>query len=122
MIKKTSLVILTVFFLLAGINHFWHPEDYDGLIPPYLPAHQFINMASGILEVLFGVLLVFPATRKFSALGIIFLLILFIPAHIYMIQMKGCVGPEICVPESVAWLRLFPGQFLLIAWARWHAK
>ncbi|MDN3658693.1 hypothetical protein QWZ08_23825 [Ferruginibacter paludis] len=122
MIKKISLVILTVFFLLAGFNHFWHPEDYYGLIPPYIPAHRFINMASGVLEILLGILLVFPGTRKPGAFGIIFLLILFIPAHIYMIQLKGCVGPEICVPEWVAWLRLFPGQFLLISWARWHAK
>jgi uncharacterized membrane protein len=122
MIKKISLVILAVFFLLAGVNHFWHPEDYYALIPPYLPAQQFINMASGAFEILVGILLLFPATRKAGAFGIISLLILFIPAHIYMIQMRGCLSPEICVPEVVAWLRLFPGQFLLIAWARWHAK
>ena len=122
MAKKFSLVILIVFYVLAGVNHFWHPESYYGLIPPYLPYPQLINIASGIFEIFFGLLLLMPATRKAAAFGIIALLVLFIPAHIYMIQLGGCVSVFLCVPAWVAWLRLFPLQFILIAWARWHAK
>ncbi len=122
MIKNISLILMTVFYLVAGINHFLHPENYYALIPPYFPFHQFINMVSGAAEIIFGGLLIFPFSRKAGAYGIVVLLILFIPAHIYMIQKGGCMSIQMCVPPWVAWVRLFPVQFVLIAWARWYAK
>lgn len=122
MIKNISLILMTVFYLVAGINHFLHPENYYALIPPYFPFHQFINMVSGAAEIIFGGLLIFPSSRKAGAYGIVVLLILFIPAHIYMIQKGGCMSIQMCVPPWVAWVRLFPVQFVLIAWARWYAK
>jgi len=122
MIKNISLILMTVFYLVAGINHFLHPENYYALIPPYFPFHQFINMVSGAAEIIFGGLLIFPSSRKAGAYGIVVLLILFIPAHIYMIQKGGCMSIQMCVPPWVAWVRLFPVQFVLIAWARCYAK
>ena len=122
MIRKVSLVVMTVFYILAGINHFVHPASYYVLLPPYLPFHHFINIISGLGEISFGALLVFPRTRKAGAYGIVILLILFIPAHIYMIQKGGCMSATMCIPAWMAWLRLFPLQFLLIAWARWQVK
>jgi uncharacterized membrane protein len=113
---------MTVFYVVAGVNHFWHPESYIDLIPPYLPFRPAINLSSGIFEIVFGLSLIFPSTRKTGAFGIIILMILFIPAHIYLIQMAGCVSEQLCIPAWMAWVRLFPLQFILIAWARWHAK
>jgi uncharacterized membrane protein len=121
-LKNISLIIMTVFYLVGGINHFLHPDAYYPLIPAYLPFHSFINIVSGAGEIVFGSLLIFPSTRKAGAFGIITLLIIFIPAHIYMIQKGGCMSPQMCLPPWVAWVRLFPLQFILIAWARWHAK
>ena len=122
MIKNISLIIMIIFYLVAGINHFLHPESYYALIPPSIPFHHLINITSGLGEILFGGLLIFTSTRKKAAIGIIFLLILFIPAHIYMIQKGGCMSEQICIPVWAAWIRLFPLQFILIAWARWHVK
>lgn len=120
--KNISLIIMTVFYMVSGINHFLHPAAYYPLIPPYLPFPGFINIASGLFEIVFGGLLIFSSTRKIGAYGIIALLILFIPTHIYMIQKGGCMSVQMCLPQWVAWVRLFPLQFILIAWARWHAK
>ena len=122
MFKNISLILMTVFYLAAGINHFLHPDNYYALIPPYFPFHQFINMASGAAEIIFGGLLIFSSSRKAGAYGIVVLLILFIPAHIYMIQKGGCMSVQMCIPAWLAWVRLFPLQFILIAWARWYAK
>ena len=122
MIKNISLIAMIIFYLLAGINHFLHPESYYALIPPGFPFHHLINVTSGSVEIIFGTLLIFASTRKKAAIGIIFLLILFIPAHIYMIQKGGCMSDQICIPVWAAWIRLFPLQFILIAWARWHVK
>ena len=113
---------MVTLYVAAGINHFVHPQSYYPIIPDYLPFHPSINMLSGIAELVLGILLLVPATRKAAAYGIIVLLVLFIPAHIYMIQKGGCMGKEICIPLWGAWLRLFPLQFILIAWAWWDRK
>ncbi len=121
-IKHISLAIMILFYIGAGINHFWHPDPYDALIPPYLPWHTWINYMSGGAEILLGVLLIFRHTRKGAAYGIIVLLVLFIPAHIQMIRQGWCTGSGFCLPRWAAWARLFPGQLLLMAWAWWHRK
>ena len=122
MLKKISLVLLIILYAGAGINHFIHPTGYYSIIPPYLPNHYLINILAGIAEIICAVLLVIPATRKLGAYLVIAMLIAFIPAHVYMIQKGGCMGKEICIPLWGAWLRLFPLQFILIAWAWWHRK
>jgi len=117
LIKKGSLILLCVFYIGAGINHFWHPKTNIAIIPPYFPNPKFINIASGILEIIAGILVIFPYTRKLGTYLIILLLIVFIPAHIYLIQMKGCISQYLCISELFAWIRLFPFQFLLMWWA-----
>ncbi len=122
MFKKTSLILLIILYAGAGVNHFIHPAGYYSIIPPYLPNHYLINILAGIAEIICAVLLAIPATRKLGANLVIAMLLAFIPAHIYMIQKGGCMGAEICIPLWGAWLRLFPLQFILIAWAWWHRK
>ena len=122
MIKRISLAGMILFYIGAGINHFWHPNPYYALIPLYLPQPVIINTVSGATEILLGLLLIFSRTRKFAAYGIMVLLLLFIPAHIRMIQEGWCTGTGFCLTGWATWLRLFPGQFILIAWAWWHRK
>ena len=122
MFKKISLLLLIILYSGAGINHFIHPIGYYTIIPPYLPNHYLINILAGTAEIICAVLVAIPATRKLGAYLIIAMLIAFIPAHVYMIQKGGCMGKEICIPLWGAWLRLFPLQFILIAWAWWHRK
>ncbi|MFO7846642.1 MAG: DoxX family membrane protein [Balneolaceae bacterium] len=109
--------LFAILLLGAGINHFLNPELYYPLIPPWLPNPWLLNLLSGLLEVLFAVGLMTKSLRKISALGIIGLMILFIPAHIHHIQMDGCVSDEICIPVWAAWIRLVILQPLLIVWA-----
>lgn len=124
MLKRISLLLLIILYIGAGINHFWHPTGYLSIIPPYLPYHEAINYISGIAELTFAVLLIFSATRRFAAYGIAVMLVAFIPAHIYMIQKGGCMGTggALYIPAWLAWVRLFPLQFILIWWALFHAK
>ena len=122
MAKRICLIIMIIFYIGAGINHFIHPLNYLKIIPPYLPWPQAINYLSGAAEIAGGLLLIFLPTRKYGAYLIIMLLILFIPAHIYMIQTGWCLRTGFCFPQWVIWLRLFPIQFILIAWACWYRK
>ncbi len=117
LLKKINLIILCTFYILAGSNHFWHQSSYISLVPPYFHQPLLIVRLSGVAEIICGVLMIIPATRRLSSYLIIAMLIAFIPAHIYLIQQKGCVSEKLCVAEWIAWIRLFPFQFVLMWWA-----
>lgn len=111
-----------ILYIAAGINHFWHPGLYYRIIPPYFPSRPFINSASGVIEIVLGALLLFQATKTMSACAIIVMLIAFIPAHIYLIQISRCSKAGFCWPRFLAWIRLLPGQLLLIGWAYYQTR
>ena len=59
-LKLILTVVLGLFFVGAGINHFLATNLYLRMMPPYLPLHLAIVYASGIAEVVLGVLLLVP--------------------------------------------------------------
>lgn len=120
LVKAISLYILAGFYMVAGFNHFINPEFYMPLIPDYLPYHKAINWASGAAEILLGAGLLLPRFRKMAALGIMLMLIAFIPSHIYFIQIGSCVEDGLCVSEWLGWIRLVVIHPLLIFWAWVH--
>ena len=121
MIKKVNVYGLAGFFFFAGCYHFINPGFYYPLIPPYLPFPTAINSLSGVLEVVLGVALLIPRFRFYSAIGLMILLVLFIPSHIYFIQIGGCADQGLCVPLWVAWVRLVVIHPLLIGWV-WASR
>ena len=119
--KKGLVVYLqSIFYLVAGVNHFVHPGFYLPLIPKYLPLHEEINVVAGIVEVLFGLGLLFTKSRRLAAYGIMLMLIAFIPSHVFFIDIGGCVEGGLCAPLWVGWVRLVLVHPLLILWA-WKA-
>jgi len=121
MIKKISLYILTGFFVFAGINHFINPGFYLPLIPPYFPAPELINWVSGVAEIVLAVMLLIPKARSLAGIGLIILLLAFIPAHVHHIQSGGCLN-TICVPLWVTWVRLLIVHPVLLLWVFWHTR
>lgn len=109
------------FFVFAGLNHFINPQFYYPLIPDYLPFHGFLNISSGVLEIIFGIGLLFAATRRWSAYGIIALMILFVPSHIYFSMEGACFEGSICIPVWASWMRLIVIQPLII-YGAWIVK
>jgi uncharacterized membrane protein len=120
--KKTSLVILILFYLVAGINHFHNPESYYRIIPSYIPYPILVNILAGCFELLLGLLLIFPKARIFAAWGIILMLIAFLPVHISMIGDAPLQLGSLTVTPFIAWVRLVVLQPLLILWALWYTK
>ena len=120
--KKIAFWLLVVFYLFAGINHFRNPSFYLDMIPPYFPAHDLLNMISGVAEIALAILLLVPSMRYKAAISIMLLLIAFVPAHLYHIQMNGCIPGQTCIPLWVAWVRLLIFQPLLLLWAWWCRK
>jgi uncharacterized membrane protein len=122
-LKKVSLVVMIIFYLAAGTNHFRDPSSYIKIIPNYFPYKPTLNLLAGFFELLFGVMLMFNNTRALAALGIILMMIVFIPVHIQMVKdAPFLLGDKITVSPLVAWIRLVVLQPLLILWAWWYTK
>lgn len=116
--EKIGLFIMAAFYVIAGANHFIHPDFYKKIMPPWLPWHYFIIYFSGVCEIVFGSLLIPQQTRKPAAWGIIALLVAVFPANIQMmLNYWHQQSPNLWV----AILRL-PLQILLIGWAYMFAK
>ena len=113
---KFLRILLIGFYAFAGSYHFINPEFYSDLIPKYLPYHTLINNASGFFEILLSLGVALPKTRLLAVKGIIVLLMLFIPSHIYFIQVGSCVESAFCVAPWIAWVRLLLIHPLLMLW------
>jgi uncharacterized membrane protein len=107
------LYLMAILYIVAGINHFWHPQLYLRIIPHFLPYHDAINTASGIAEILIVVLLFPKITRSIAAWALVFLLVIIFPANI---QMAVDYAKENHPQTWAAYLRL-PLQALLVWWA-----
>ena len=108
---------MVAFYIIAGVNHFIMPDFYHGLIPDYLAFPKLINVLAGLAEIGLGLALMIPKLSKAAAWGVVILLLAFVPAHIYFIEIGSCIGESLCVAEWVSWIRLLVIHPLLILWA-----
>jgi uncharacterized membrane protein len=119
-LKKISLVVLVLFYLVAGVNHFRDPVSYIKMIPGYLPYPKILSLLAGFFEMLLALLLIFKKSRVIAAWGIILMLIAFLPVHIKMVQDAPFMLGTLKVTPFIAWIRLVVLQPLLILWAWWY--
>jgi len=117
-IRLFSIIIMSIFYVSVGVNHFTIPEWFLQIVPPRLPYKLELVYISGFLEIILGVMLLIPTTRFYAAWGLILLLIAVYPANIYLAQTNGAA---MNTTPLVAWGRL-PFQFVFIALAYWHTK
>ena len=109
---KVLQILLALFFIYGGIQHFIKPAFYQPFVPAFLPFKTAIIYMSGVLEVLFGLLLLIPKYTKLGAMGILVLLLIFLPVHVWdVFSETPAIGSQ-----KAAYIRL-PVQFLFIAWA-----
>ncbi|GAB3907280.1 DoxX family protein [Larkinella knui] len=107
-----SLYSIAAIYIVSGFLHFFRPDPYLRIMPPYIPYHALMVVLSGIAELVLGVGLLFPATRSLAAWGLILLLIAIFPANLYMATADKFAE----IPAWIRWGRL-PLQLLLIWWA-----
>lgn len=113
--KAISSWLLAIFFVAAGINHFLSPKFYLSIMPVYLPWHPELVFISGVAEILGGIGVILPQTRRLAGWGLIFLLLAVFPANIH-VALHGLGGSAL--PVWFLWARL-PLQFVLIWWVCW---
>lgn len=107
--------LMTVGMVGAGALHFISPEPYVAMTPAVLPAPLVLVYISGVAEILGGLGLILPATRRLAAWGLIALYLAIFPANINMAINQLPLGDH-ALPSWALWARL-PLQLVLIAWA-----
>jgi len=116
--KRLALLALSLFFVVAGVNHFVNPAFYVGMMPPYLPAHSALVYLSGVFEILGGLAVLAPGVRSQAGWGLIALLVAVFPANLHM-----ALNPDLFPTTSaMALYGRLPFQALFILWAYWATR
>lgn len=118
--QKIALVVAAIFYIGAGTLHFLYPAPYLKIMPPYIPWPHAMVAVSGFFEVLGGVGLLIPMTRRAAAWGLVALLVAVFPANIYMATNPAEAGAE-SISAAIRWGRL-PLQAILVWWVLWCTK
>lgn len=111
---QIARVLLAIFFVVAGVNHFVSPGIYLAIMPPSLPWPAELVAISGAAEIAGGIGVLFRTTRRSAGIGLIALLLAVFPANLHATRIGMTIfGHE--VPQWALWLRL-PMQLLIIGW------
>lgn len=112
-LKQILTYLFVAFIIFGGINHFLKPEMYFPFFPDYLPKLA-LTYTSGVVEIVVGILVLIPRYKNFGTLGILILMLIFLPLHVVdVFSDSPAIGSH-----QAALVRL-PIQFLFIAWA-WY--
>jgi uncharacterized membrane protein len=109
-------VIFAIFMIYAGVQHLLNPDFYLPFVPSFLPFTMAIIHGSGIIEILLGIMLLIPKYARQGAIGIMLLMLIFLPIHVWdVFSATPAIGSH-----QAALIRL-PVQFLFIGLA-WKLK
>ena len=115
-IKSFLIIISSIFYVIVGIKHYIEPEYFLSIVPPYLPYHLELVYISGLFEILFGLLILFPKYRYYGAIGLILLLVAVFPANIYLAQSKEAQEAIGATQEIATWRLPIQGVLIWIAY------
>jgi uncharacterized membrane protein len=107
--NRITIWILAVLFLTSGVLHLVNPGAFLWLMPPWLPEHNLLILASGVFEVLCAIGLI--AKQKWAGYLSALVLLAIWPANIWYafdVSSQGLNSQAV-----IAWLRL-PLQIPLI--------
>lgn len=115
--RTIVLLLVAAFFTFAGVMHFVNTAFFVAIVPPYLPSAHALVYVSGVFEILGGVGVLVPATRRFAGYGLLALLVAVYPANIHM-----AMNPEQFPDASASALLVrLPFQFLFAGAVWWSA-
>lgn len=114
------MALAAIFYVFTGTLHFLKPDMYVRIMPPYLPWHLAMVLISGAGEIIGGLGLLVPQTRRPAAWGLVALLIAVFPANLYMATNPMESG-TVSIAPILRWGRL-PLQLPLIWWLIWCTR
>ena len=115
---RRSRLRLGAMMTSMGVLHFVVPKPFMRIVPHRLGRPRFWTYASGVAELVSGILLLNPRTSKAGGAAATATIVAVYPANI---QMAVDAGAPRNLLSLGAWLRL-PLQVPMIAWALRHAR
>lgn len=117
--QNVGRIILGLFIMMTGVGHLsFQRVEFLAQVPPWLPfSPNFVVLASGIIEILLGVSLLF-LTKQRTTIGLILAIffVLVFPGNIaQLMEHRDAFGLD---SDLKRWLRL-PLQPVLIFLALW---
>jgi uncharacterized membrane protein len=113
--------LLGLFLLIASFGHFFSADEFLAQVPPWMPAPEFVVLASGVVELVLGASLIFAPGRWIPTIGAItaiFFLAIF-PGNLWQyFEGRDAFGLD---SDSARLTRLL-FQPLLILWALWSTR
>lgn len=109
-------LLLALLMVGAGIFHIVNPKLYVPFVPQFLPFKVFIIYASGVVEILLGLMLLSKKYAITGAWGIFLLMLIFLPIHVADVFSDApAIGSH-----QMALIRLAL-QFVILLWV-WVVK
>jgi len=119
-LQTDARIAASVMFILIGVMHLAKPYKLTYMIEGILPYAYELVMISGVLEILLGIGLCFPATRAYAGWGLIVLLVLMFPANIHVAVKQLPAPGGLPAAPWYTWSRL-AFQPVYILWVWWAA-
>lgn len=117
MYRSIFRVPFALSFVVVGVLHFINPSPFVSIMPEYLPWHLELVYLSGVFEILGGLGLIIPMTRRYAAWGLVALLIAVYPANINML-VNDIYLDDMPHERWLLWARM-PLQFLMALGVLW---
>ncbi|WP_430593168.1 DoxX family protein [Humidisolicoccus flavus] len=122
-IRHVSRVLLAAFLIVAGTSHLaWLREEFTAQVPPWLPLDaDFVVLASGVVEIALGILLLVLRGRALAMHG-------WVVAAFFLVVVAGNISQFVTRTDAFGLnsdlargIRLL-FQPLLIAWALFSTR
>ncbi|MGB0639777.1 MAG: DoxX family protein [Myxococcota bacterium] len=120
MLTTLGRLFVSLSFVAVGVTHFTDPEPFLTIMPPALPWHLALVYISGFFEVVGGLGLLLPATRRYAGWGLIALLVAVFPANIHMLVNEVYIG-DMPQEKWLLWARM-PFQLVFALGVLWAGE
>ena len=108
---------MCIMLFFTALGHFKFTKGMTMMLPGSIPLRKEIVYFTGLLEILFGLALLFPSFRHMAGIVLIVLFILMLPANIYAASKH--INYEMATYDGKGidylWIRI-PMQVLFILW------
>jgi len=112
--RRAALVFVFFWFFLGGIAHFVFTDAEMRIVPAYIPWPRLAVLASGVLELVGALGLLWRPSRRAAGWGLFLLTLAVTPANVAMLQDAASYQ----VPYWLLVARL-PFQLVLLALIVW---
>ena len=76
-------IAMCAMLCFTALGHFKFTQGMAKMVPTRIPFKKEIVLATGVLEILFGVGLLFPGTRLLTGVSLVIFLVIMLPANIH---------------------------------------